>query len=113
MFIKETVVDQEVSNYLERLSREVEGAKEIIAFMLENDKGINTESFKQYKAEYNEAKAAFDIAKEDAQKRFVPAALIDQDAANTSWTLDYATNTVKVTYNGKKFTEEQFNALFE
>ena len=112
MFIKEITVDQELTNYIERLSREVEGTKEIIAFMLENNKNVNTEAFKSYKKEFDATKAEFDLAREDVQKKYVPQALIDADGDNTSWELDYGTAIIKVKYNGHKLTEEQFNAFF-
>ena len=112
MITKEITVDTELTNYIERLSREVEGCKEIIAFMLENNKSIASDSFKSYKAEFNEVKAEFDLAREDVQKKFIPKALIDIDGDNTSWELDYATSIIKVKYTGKKLTEDQFNDLF-
>ena len=111
--IKVIKVSEELSNYLERLSREVEGSKDIISFMIENNKNINTDAFKSYKKEFDEVYAEFDLAKQDVQKKFVPTALTDADAEHTSWSLDYATHDLTITYNGKQFTEEQFNKLFD
>ena len=113
MITKKITVDTELTNYIERLSREVEGCKEVIAFMLENNKSITTDAFKSYRAEYNEVKAEFDLARQDVENKYVPQTLKDIDGANTSWTLDYASSTITITYAGKKFTEDQFNTLFD
>ena len=113
MFTKEIFVGEELTNYVERLSREVEGSKEIISFMLENNKNISSDSFKEYKKEFDEKKAEFDIAKQEVQKQFVPQGLIDFDGNNTSWELDYATQTITIKYIGKRLTEEKFNAYFD
>ena len=113
MFTKKIIVDQELTNYVERLGREVEGCKEVIAFMLENNKSITTDAFKSYRAEYNEVKAEFDLARQDVEDKYVPQMLKDIDGANTSWNLDYASSTITITYAGKKVTEEQFNKFFE
>ncbi len=111
--IKVIKVTDELSNYLERLSREVEGSKDIISFMIENNKNINTDAFKAYKKEFDEVYAEFDLAKQDVQKKYVPAELVDKDKEHTSWSLDYATHDITITYDGRLFTEEQFNKLFE
>lgn len=111
--IKTIVVPEEISNYLERLSREVEGTKDIISFMIENNKNINTDAFKSYKKEFNEVYAEFDLAKQDVQVKFVPFELREDEKEYTSWNLNYATHELTITYTGKKFTEEQFNKLFD
>ena len=112
MFVKEIFVGEELTNYVERLSREVEGSKEVIAFMLENNKNIASDSFKAYKKEYDEVKAEFDIARQEVQDKFVPKALIDFDGNNTSWELDYATQVITIKYTGKKLTKEKFDEFF-
>lgn len=99
-------VPEETTNYIERLAREVEGAKSIIAFMLANDMQTNTDSFKQYKAEYDDANAAYDIAKTELQNKYIPQELMDRDGKNISWNLDYATSKLTVTYTGKIVAKE-------
>ena len=113
MFSFTIKANEAMSNRIERLSREVESGKSIIAFMLENDKPINTDSFREYKKEYEEAFAEFDKAKTEFQNLTIPQTILDKDAANTTWNLDFATQQVTITYKGTAFTEEEFKALFK
>lgn len=113
MFSITIKADPAFATRIERLSREVESGKSIIAFMLENDKPINTDSFKDYKKEYEETFAEFDKAKTEFQTFTIPEKILTEDGANTTWNLDFATQMVTITYKGNKFTEEEFKALFK
>lgn len=113
MFEVTIKADAAVANKIERLARETEASKSIIAFMLENDKPINTESFRDYQKEYEEKYAEYDKARTEFQTLVVPKKVLDVDAANTSWNLDFATQEVTITYKGNKFTEAEFKALFK
>lgn len=99
-------VPEDTTNYIERLAREVEGAKAIIAFMLSQDMQTNTASFKTYNAEYQDAHAAYDIAKNELQSTYIPQEFIDKDGKNINWNLDYATSKITVTYTGRLLVKE-------
>ncbi len=106
LLTKRFTVEEETTNYIERLSREVESSKAVIAFMLSTDMATDTSAFKTYKAEFEEAFAAYDIAKTELQNRFIPQELVDKDGAHISWNLDYATSVLTVTYTGTIVAKE-------
>lgn len=111
MITKTLNVNEETCSYMERLGREIDGSRDIIVFMIENDKNTKTDTFKQYKAEYEEAYAAYNIAKQEIQDKYIPKALIEADGNNVSWTLDYASGEMLIEYKGK-MSEDMFNNYF-
>lgn len=108
-----TTVAEELSNYLERLSKEVEGMKSIIAFMIETGKDIHGDSFLEYNKEYQEAFAAYDIAKSELQNSYIPADVAAKYGNDINWNLDYATRELVIEYKGSKLTQEEFEALLK
>lgn len=112
MFTKTIIINDELKNYIERLGHEVDGAKEIIAYMLESDRGIKSNTFKEYNDEYIRALTAYNIAKEELSKKYIPKALLEKDASGTKWELKFATSELTVTNNGKVLTEDEFNSFF-
>lgn len=112
MFTKVITISEELKNYVERLALDVESRKELIAFLVEGDRGTHTETFKEYHKDYEEAFTAYSLAKDDVQKKYIPQALLDKDAFNTKWKLEYATAELTITYSGKAISEEEFNSFF-
>lgn len=112
MFTKVIIIDSEVRDYIERLGHEVDGAKELIAFMIDSRRDIKSDTFKEYHDEYIKNLTAYNIAKEEIKKRYIPKALLDKDASGTTWELEFETAELTITNNGKVITEEEFNSFF-
>ena len=93
-------VNQEMVNYVERLSYEESSYKDIITTMLEMHKGdpdgsaIDNPVFKAYQEKYAKAKAEYEMAKQQITRDFVPECLQDHQ---TDWNLDYATCELTIT----------------
>ncbi len=111
MFTKVIIIDSEVRDYIERLGHEVDGAKELIAYMIDSGRDIKTDTFKEYHDEYAKALAAYNIAKEELENKYIPKALLGRNAG-TEWELKFETAELTITNNGKTITEEEFNSFF-
>ena len=112
MYTKVITINDELKNYIERLGHEVEGAKELIAFMIDSGRDIKSDTFKEYNDEYIRALTAYNIAKEELSKKYIPEALLEKDASGTKWELKFATSELTITNNGKVLTEDEFNSFF-
>lgn len=93
-------VDQELVNYIERLSYEEAAYKDIILTLLETHKGdpdgssVDNPVFRSYQEKYSKAKAEYELAKERITKEYIPDCLKDHQ---TDWSLDFGTNLLAIT----------------
>lgn len=87
----EVKVNDETVNYIERLSFEVEGmkkvVKEIITDAQDNPAVLDGSAFKTYEHRYHERNAAYEVAKNELQQRWIP-----KDLQNNliQWNLDFS-----------------------
>ena len=85
-------IPENLASYIQRLSYEVESMKGIVSLLMENNRHdasfIQTPVFKGYSKELAEATAAFELAKSELEKSFVPEKL---KGHNFNWNLDFAT----------------------
>ena len=92
-------VNQELVNYIERLSYEESSYKDVIMTMLEAHKGdpdgstIDNPVFKAYQEKYSRAKAEYELAKQKVTDEYIPDCLKEHQ---TEWNLDFATNVLTV-----------------
>lgn len=88
----EIQVNDEVLNYMERLSFELEGmkkvVKEIITDAQDNPLVLDGEGFKKYDQRYQERNAAYEVAKQHIQNAYIPATVQPKVAR---WDLNYST----------------------
>lgn len=93
-------VNQELVNYIERLSYEEASYKDIILTMLEIHKGdadgsaVDNPVFRAYQEKYSKAKAEYELAKERITKEYIPDCLKNHQ---TDWNLDFETNVLTIT----------------
>lgn len=88
----EVKVNNETVDYIERLAFEVEGmkkvVKEIITDAQDNPAVLDGAAFQTYEKRYQERNAAYEVAKNELQKTWIP-----QDLQNkiVTWNLDFST----------------------
>lgn len=88
-------IDTKIRDYIEGLDYELASRKELVAYMLENNMNVNTDSFKKYSAEMAEYSAKFKLAKKELEKQYVLPIIGDK---KVSWKLDYASCELTITY---------------
>ena len=92
-------VNQELVNYIERLSYEEASYKDVILTMLEahqNDTDssvIKSPVFRAYQEEYSRVKAEYEMAKKQITEEYIPDCLKDH---RTEWNLDFTTNELTI-----------------
>lgn len=93
-------VNQELVDYIERLSYEEASYKDIIMTLLEAHKGdtdgsaIDNPVFKAYQEKYAKAKSEYELAKTQITKEYIPECIIDH---KYDWNLDFSTNELTIT----------------
>lgn len=96
----EVKVNDKTVDYLERLSFEVEGmkkvVKEIITDAQDNPAVLDGAAFKTYEKRYQERNAAYEVAKNELQKAWIPA---DLQNSIIQWNLDFATGVLSFDVN--------------
>lgn len=91
-------VSQEIIDMVERLHYDYEGYKDIISNILEihkkdiDDSFLNSKIFESYQHKAMEAYAAYNIAKGELEKKYMP-----QDGKTYDWNLDFVTNEITFT----------------
>lgn len=108
------VIEDEMVDFLERMSYELEGSKRIIKELIlenpDNPAMLDSETFKHYKAKYDEHNAQYEIAKKELQNKYIPKKIQDSGTL-LKWNLDYDTAVLTVTVVGdmyKDMTMEEF-----
>lgn len=105
-------VNQELVNYIERLAYEESSYKDVIMTLLEMHKGdpdgssIDNPVFKAYQEKYANAKAEYEMAKNQITEEYIPDCLKEH---KTEWNLDFATGELKISVLcecGEKILEE-------
>lgn len=95
-------VAQELVNYIERLQYEVDAYKDVITTLMNAHVGdsdgafVNSAVFTSYSEKFAEAKAEYELAKEQMTQQYIPSCLTEH---NTSWALDFATCQLTITVN--------------
>ncbi len=83
---KETIIEipGSVVNFIQRLDIECQSYKNIISYILTHeDMNISTERFKQYQEAYQNTLYAFEIAKQELEKKYL------YNFKNPQWKLNY------------------------
>lgn len=94
------VVDQELVDYIERLSYEESSLKDIILTYLDahkadaDDSAVNNVVFASYQEKHFKAKTEYELAKQRVTHEYIPACLENHQY---DWNLDYATNVLTIT----------------
>lgn len=84
-------IPEAVVNFIQRLDVECQSYKSIISYILtHDDMDITTERFKQYQKDYQNTLYAFEIAKQELEKKYISY------NPNQQWTLNYKTNTLLI-----------------
>ena len=92
-------VNQELVNYIERLSYEEASYKDVIMTMLEAHKGdvdgtvVDNPVFKSYQEKYSQVKAEYEMAKAQVTEEYVPDCFKEH---RVEWSLDFNTNELTV-----------------
>lgn len=107
----EITINNETVDYMERLSYEVEGAKRVIKELI-SDNDLNPiilegEIFKKYNERYEEKFAAFEIAKQQLERDYIPEVL---KSINTRWNLDFGTGIMTITVLDPTFDMKKLEA---
>lgn len=95
---KEIIIEvpEAVVNFIQRLDVECQSYKNIISYILTHeDMNITTERFKQYQEDYQNTLYAFEIAKQEFEKKYVSILHFK----NISWNLDYKTKKIIIKGN--------------
>lgn len=83
-------IPNNVVDYLERLSFEVEGMKRVIKELImenaSNPSFLESETFQKYNERYELRNAAYEIGKNEMAQNFLP-----QDKTVLSWNLNFST----------------------
>ena len=99
-------VNNEMVDYMERLSYEVEGSKRIIKELItdnaDNSSVLEGATFKKYNQRYEEKFAAYEVAKQELQKEYIPKVLIE-DKVPLNWNLDFSSGIMTVTILDNSF----------
>lgn len=77
-----TILPKEVCNFLEAIQVDLEGTKDLIAF-LARDPLVKKENLDYYKDQYDELFLKFDLAKKEISREW--------NNGNENWRLDYST----------------------
>lgn len=86
-------IPEAVVNFIQRLDVECQSYKNIISYILTHDNmDITTERFKQYQEDYQNTLYAFEIAKQELEKKY-----IFNNFTNYTWNLNYKTNIITIT----------------
>lgn len=86
-------IPEAVVNFIQRLDVECQSYKNIISYILtHDDMDITTERFKQYQEDYQNTLYAFEIAKQELEKKY-----IFNNFINYTWNLNYKTNIITIT----------------
>lgn len=86
-------IPEAVVNFIQRLDVECQSYKNIISYILTHDDiDITTERFKQYQEDYQNTLYAFEIAKQELEKKY-----IFNNFINYTWNLNYKTNIITIT----------------
>lgn len=94
------IVTQEMVNYLQRLSFEVQTREEIITKLLETHKDDVDDSlfiskpFLKYSEELSRIKAEFELAKIEVENLYIPDVL--RGVHQYKWNVDFATNEMTI-----------------
>lgn len=94
------VVTQEMVNYLQRLSFEVQTREEIITKLLETHKDdvddslFTSKPFLKYSEELSRVKAEFELAKLEVEKLYIPKVLYGLH--QYKWNVDFSTNEMTI-----------------
>ena len=94
------VVTQEMVNYLQRLSFEVQTREEIITKLLETHKDdidgslFTSKPFLKYSEELSRIKAEFELAKSEVENIYIPEVLRGKHKYN--WNVDFMTNELTI-----------------
>lgn len=112
----EVTINEEMVNLLERISFELEGQKRVIKELIsenaDNGRFMENQAFIAFNKRYEEKNAEYEIAKQEVQSTYVPAALLQADTKNdTEWSLDYRTQVLTITYKGNKFDGKTFEEV--
>lgn len=92
-------VNQELVDYVERLSYEEESYKDVIMTLLEAHKNdpdgssIDNPTFKAYQEKYARAKAEYEMAKKEITNQYIPDCLLEHQH---DWKLDFASNELTI-----------------
>ena len=74
--------------------------QQMIADNAANPDVMESASFKKYHGMYTETLSAFNIAKDEVEKMYVPAQIRNE---NTTWQLDYGSCVLTITHNTEKY----------
>lgn len=86
-------IPEAVVNFIQRLDVECQSYKNIISYILtHDDMNITTERFKSYQQDYQNTLYAFEIAKQELEKKY-----IFNNFINYTWNLNYKTNIITIT----------------
>lgn len=91
--VKELKVEQSLADYLQALDFDCAAHRDLIVFMLEQNKDTSTEAFRKYSNEYQELNCQFAVAKDQITKKIIPP---EYSTESYQWQLDYATATVSI-----------------
>lgn len=92
-------VDQQLVDYIERLSYEEASLKDIILTYMDahksdaDDSAINNPIFKSYQDKYIAAKSEYEIAKNRITKEYIPTCIENH---KYEWNLDFETNILTI-----------------
>lgn len=81
------IIDSIDRDMVQKADIEMSSKMNLISFIISRNMDIDTERFRQYEKEYQEAFFAFEAAKEAIVKKYL-------NNVNANWTLDYATATL-------------------
>lgn len=112
----EIAINEEMVNLLERISFELEGQKRVIKELItenaDNPRFMENQAFIAFNKRYEEKNAEYEIAKQEVQDTYVPAALVQPDTKNyTEWNLDYKTQVLTIIYKGDKFNDKTYEEV--
>lgn len=106
-------VNDETVDYMERLSFEIEGSKRIIKELItDNDTNssiLESETFKKFNARYEEKFAAFEIAKQELEREYIPKVLVE-NFISFKWNLNFSTGIMTITVLDPDFDMNKLEA---
>lgn len=87
----EVVIPEKMSAYIESLQYEVNARKNLVAFCIERNMSLESETFQKYHKEYVDFTAQYEMAKKELEKKY-----ITPEYPNCNWKLDFATHTLTI-----------------
>lgn len=85
---KKIKIEEEMSNYIERLQYEKNARENLCAFLIRQ--GLSqTEDFKYYHDEYKDAYIQYEMAKKELEDKYVPK-------KGTRWELNFSTSEITI-----------------